>query len=140
MAQCTSLTGPNTAMDDVVAVIGWSAAVRLVSFFGGSNLYVPGEPDERHPLVALMGWPAFRALCESFGDSTIWIPQSTARPELERRRDIAKALLKGETVQSIADRMGLTPRHVMRVRAELVKTGLLPMLADAEKIEPKIET
>lgn len=127
-------------MDDVVAVIGWSAAVRLVSFFGGSNLYVPGDPDERHPLVALMGWPAFRALCESFGDSTIWIPESTARPELERRRDIAKALLKGDTVQAIANRMGLTPRHVMRVRAELVGTGLLPMLADAEKIEPKIET
>ena len=43
-------------MDDVCAIIGFSATVRLIAWHGGSHIYVPGEATPGHPLVALMGF------------------------------------------------------------------------------------
>ena len=74
---------PNTTIDDVCATIGFSATIRLVGWFGGSNVYVPEQVDDGHKLAAVLGISAARALCSEFGSQTIWVP---ADPAGDRRR------------------------------------------------------
>ena len=41
----------NTNIDDVAAIIGFSATVRLIQWFGGSNIYIPGEATRNRAIL-----------------------------------------------------------------------------------------
>jgi hypothetical protein len=126
----------NTSIDDVAAIIGFSATVRLIQWFGGSNLYVPSEAVTGHPLAALMGESALRALCLEFGDQTIWIPKDmVAQSDMETKKAVAKAVLKGRGSLAISVELGITQRQVQRVRRELEAAGLLPKILPGENSE-----
>jgi hypothetical protein len=137
---------PNSTIDDVCAIIGWSATVRLVTWFGGSNIYVPSTADPGHPLASLMGLPALRALCHEFSDQTLWIPATTSKADLEVKKAVAKALLKGRGSLAISIEVGISQRQVQRIRRELEDAGLVPkilsenaqeMWPDDEKLQEK---
>lgn len=118
----------NTNIDDVAAIIGFSATVRLIHWFGGSNIYVPDKARPGHPLATLMGEPALRALCDEFGSQTLWIPQALERSDMALKKAVAKGLLKGRPPLRIAEELGITIRHLQRLRKELEDAGLLPLL------------
>lgn len=120
---------PNTTIDDVCATIGFSATIRLVGWFGGSNVYVPEQVDDGHKLAAVLGISAARALCSEFGSQTIWVPADPAgdrRRSYEVRKSVAKALLKSNSTQAVAEDLGLSVRQVQRIKKELEEGGLLP--------------
>ena len=73
----------NTTLDDISAVIGFSATLRLVAWFGdGSNLYVPNSAEDGHLLVRLLGLPSAKRLCEA------WPGEHLAVPRLRDHEDV----------------------------------------------------
>lgn len=119
---------PNSTIEDVCAVIGFTATVRLVDWFGGNNIYVPTEASDDHTLSCLIGLPALRALCLEFGDLTVWIPATVHSEHLEIKKQVAQMLRNGGGSRSVAEATGLSQRHVQRLRRELEDAGLLPQV------------
>jgi hypothetical protein len=125
----------NRTIDDVAAIIGFSATVRLIQWHGGSNVYVPGTATPDHPLAALMGEPALRALVDEFGDQTVWVPNDVARADIEVKKSVAKLVLKGRGSLEISTELGISQRQVQRIRRELEDSGLLPKILGENALE-----
>jgi hypothetical protein len=127
----TVLLRPNSTIDDVCALVGFSATVRLITWYGGSNLYVPTAPGEDHLLKALLGENSLARLIEEFGGTTVWVPSSlsgqhTAADALKRQvRDL---MLKGHGSRVIAEIVGTSQRQVQRIARDLEEAGLLPVI------------
>lgn len=118
----------NTNIEDVAAIVGFGATLRLIQWYGGGNLYVPGEPIPDHPLIGLIGPAALRALCAEFGGQSIWIPREATRPDIEVKKSVAKLVLKGWGSMAIGLKLKISQRQVQRVRRELEDEGLLPKI------------
>ena len=78
---------PNSTIEDVCAVIGFTATTRLIDWFGGNNIYVPSAPSDDHTIACLIGMPAMRALCLEFGDLTVWIPSTVQTEKKKTKRE-----------------------------------------------------
>jgi hypothetical protein len=119
---------PNTLLDDLGVIIGYSATNRLVDWFGGSDLYVPHEPDEDHVITKVIGIPGMRRLCREFGRCTLKIPYDTQRDIARRNRMIGLMLLKGINVNEISRAALISVNGIAKVRASLEVDGLLPLI------------
>jgi hypothetical protein len=93
----------NTTLDDISAVIGFSATLRLVAWFGdGSNLYVPITAEDGCLLVRLLGLPAARRLCEAWPGEHLAIPRLRDHEDDLRKRFVARMIEKGFGTREIA--------------------------------------
>lgn len=120
---------PNGTIEDVCAVVGFTATSLLIDWFGGSNIYVPDEANERHPLAGLIGLPAMRALCREYGNLTLWIPATASvDPEAKLKKQVAAMLCAGQGSLAIANATGMGQRRVQRLRYTLERYGMVPML------------
>lgn len=119
---------PNSTIEDVCAVIGFTATTRLIDWFGGSNIYVPSEPSDDHTLACIIGMPAMRALCLEFGDLTVWIPRTVHTEHIATKKQVAEMLRRGGGSRSVSAATGLSQRQVQRIRRELEEFGLLPQV------------
>ena len=119
---------PNSTIEDVCAVIGFTATTRLIDWFGGNNIYVPSEPSDDHTLACLIGMPAMRALCLEFGDLTVWIPATVHTEHVATKKQVAELFRNGGGSRSVSAATGLSQRHVQRLRRELEESGLVPQV------------
>lgn len=117
--------GCNTNLDDIAAVIGYSPTRQLVAWYAGRKLYVPSEPREAHPLRVLLGRAALRRLVREWPGQHIRIPTLAEDQRLVREREIAEALVAGESDGVIAGRYNLTPERIGQIRRALTGSGLL---------------
>lgn len=116
----------NSILDDLSAVVGYTATRKLAAWFGGRRLYVPQRASESHPLATLIGMPAFRALVREFaGDDDVFIPSSLEDERYLRDREIAERLAAGESAREIAARLSLTDRRIEQIRLDLAQRGWL---------------
>ena len=114
----------NSILDDLSAVVGYTATRKLVAWFGGRRLYVPQRAAETHPLATLIGMPAFRALVRDFaGDDNVFLPSTGEDDRYIRDREIAERIAAGESAPVIALAMALTERRIEQIRVELVERG-----------------
>ena len=68
----------NTTLDDLAAVIGFSAALRLSAWFGDCPpLHAPAVAEESQLLVRLIGLSAASHLSVTWGGQQIAVPQIT---------------------------------------------------------------
>ena len=51
-----------STLDDLCAVIGYTATRIIAAWYPGRQLYVPMRADPAPPLARLIGFPALRAL------------------------------------------------------------------------------
>lgn len=116
----------NSSIEDVCAVIGFTATVRLIDWYGGANVYVPGEATEEHPLALLLGAPALRALCREFGSETLWVPREIHEPKVHSKLRVARVLRAGHGARVAAQLLGISERQVQRARRDLERRGVLP--------------
>lgn len=120
---------PNTTLDDVCALIGFTSTVTLIRWYGGTKVYIPGTAGADHVLARLIGLPAMRALVREFGNESLWVPDSPggqhqAADALKKR--VRTMVLEGWSTSSIAAELAISNRHVQRIRRELEDAGLLP--------------
>ena len=119
---------PNSTIEDVCAVIGFTATTRLIDWFGGTNIYVPSEASDDHTLACVIGMPALRALCLEFGDLTVWIPATVHTEHIATKKQVAELLKNGGGSRTVSEATGLSQRHVQRLRRELEDAGLVPQV------------
>lgn len=121
----------NGIMEDLGAVIGTSAAVRLIAIFGGTSLYVPATIDAEHPIARVIGLtPAIR-LVEAFGSETLSnLPRNEEFYRLRRISDVAALLRAGIGADRVASILNIGARQVRKDRVEAESMGLIPMVFD----------
>lgn len=119
----------NTVLDDMSAVIGFTATQRIAVWFGDTNLYVPTfVSDEQHALSRLIGDSAYAALVREFGGKTLWIPHGSQASD-KMQRQIAEMIVMGTTRETIADLLMLSPRRIQQLTDALREKGLIALVA-----------
>lgn len=134
---------PHGILEDLGAEIGFTATSALVAWFGGANLYVPGEVREDHPLARTIGLGAFKRLVALWGGETLWIPINHAYEIDKRSREAVNLLARGMGSKAVSQALGISERRVQQLRAKAESTGLLPLILRAHvgpvEIAGKIE-
>lgn len=125
----------NTTLDDLAAIIGFTATVKLSMWFGSrkSNLYVPKQASEDHAIAKLIGLPAMRRLVAEFEGEHLSVPGLHGVFVEGRNALIRDRLLRGHGTREIAAETGLTERRVLQLRREFESMGLLPLIISGEK-------
>lgn len=115
----------NTTLDDLSAVIGFSATVRLVSHYGGRDLHVPAEVSELHPVAKLIGVSRMRHLVNVWPEERVSVPTlATIRQEI-RHATVLRLMLHGIDEHTIAAMTDLGHRRVLQLKREFEREGLL---------------
>ena len=119
-----------TTLDDISAVVGFAATVRLCAWFGdASYLYVPLKVDDEHHLVRLIGRSAANRLSKEWGGEHLAIPNSTGYEQDSRYKTIGFLIQKGCSVREVAQLVRVSPRRVQQVCRELESAGLIPVIS-----------
>ena len=112
----------NTVIDDVCGLIGFSATVRLIEWYGGRHVYIPEHATDDHPLALLLGCSALRALSRDLGSTMVWVPRDVAgkrKRGIQTKKAVARLLSQGYIVEQAAASLGVSPRQVRRIAQEL---------------------
>lgn len=124
----------NTTLDDISAVIGFSATLRLVAWFGdGGNLYVPNTAEEGHLLVRLLGMAAAKRLCEAWPGEHLAVPRLRDHEDDLRKRFVARMIEKGFGTREIAGMQRISERRVQQILRELEVAGLVQVVRPARR-------
>lgn len=124
----------NTTLDDIAAVVGFTAALRLSAWFGeGSNLYIPLSVSNDQMLVRLLGMSAARRLSEAWPGEHLSVPRPQEYEAQVQRRQIVDLLASGMTDRKIGHFLRLSPRRVQQIIRELEVDGLIEPVAPPEK-------
>ena len=124
----------NTTLDDISAVIGFSATLRLVAWFGdGGNLYVPNSAEDGHLLVRLLGLPSATRLCEAWPGEHLAVPRLRDHEDDLRKRFVARMIEKGFGTREIAGMQRISERRVQQILRELELAGLVQPAGPARR-------
>ena len=103
-------------LQEVAALIGLPATVRLVEAYGGVRLYVPKKFDPDHPIVKLVGHANAALMTNAFGgDEHFDIPRALAATIAVRDHRIRRDRAAGSTHRELALRYHLTERHIRNI-------------------------
>lgn len=119
----------NTTLDDLSAVIGFSATLHLAAWFGdGNNLYVPDAVEEGQLLVKLVGLPNAQRLSAEWGRQHLAVPSLRSYDDLVKRRQIGRMFEKGFGSREISSHFRMTERRVQQICRELETVGLIAIV------------
>lgn len=129
----------NTTLDDVAAVIGFSATLRLAAWFGDrGNVYIPERVTKEQVLARLIGLSASQKLCDEWGGEHLALPRLRAYEEDLRRRIIGRMLEHRFSTREVAMYMRMSERRIQQVARELEVAGLIDVVQPVkEKVEEK---
>jgi DNA-binding CsgD family transcriptional regulator len=113
----------NGVLEDIGAVIGYTATTALVGWFGGHKLWVPMKFEASHPLCKILGEKPTARLVEAYGGECLSIP--LAHPYSVRDRRIVEFVLAGKSDVQIAGALKIGERRVKQLKDRLRKAGLL---------------
>lgn len=125
-----SFVRQNSSLDDVAAVIGFTATLRLVAWYGDTNaqVYVPETAGEEHDFARLIGIAAFRRLVGEWGGEHLALPTLDAYEEDCRNRRVKLLLERSLSPREIGRIVGLGERRVQQIRRTLEDAGFLPLI------------
>lgn len=127
----------NTTLDDIAAVIGFTATVRLAAHYGGRDMNVPVAVSDKHLIAKLVGMSALQRLHAEWAGERVTMPTLGLVATDLRNARILRDLMAGVGLGLIAEREGLTNRRVEQLRRAFEADGLLPMILGG-KIDPEI--
>ena len=120
----------NTTLDDLSAVVGFSAALRLSAWFGnGGNVYVPGTARENQLLSKLIGISAAKALSEAWGSEHIAIPRISQYEDDVLKREIGRMFEHGMGSREISMHKRISERRVQQICRELECAELISIVS-----------
>jgi len=128
----------NTTLDDVAAIIGFTAAAKLSAWFPNHvNLYVPITVDEDSRLTKLIGISAAKRLSENFPGEHLAIPSMSFYSREHRRAEIARMLEHEFSTADIAIHFAMSERRIQQIQRELEVAGLLRPVLGRGKAQAK---
>lgn len=133
------MTLKNTTLDDIAAVVGFSAALRLSAWYGeGSNVWIPVEVEEGQMLVRLLGISAAKRLSKEWPGEFLAIPRPQQYDSDVQRRQITELLTNSWTPRRIGHFLRLGERRVQQIIRELETAGIIAPIAPVEKTPAKM--
>lgn len=126
-------------LEDIGAILGYSATASLVDWFGGGNLYIPAEINENHPIAQVIGMPAATRLVREWGGETLWLPLGYQREQDRRDRMIALLLAAGVGSKAVSNVAGMSESHIQKTRKRLEEMGLMPLILRQAGLENRNE-
>jgi len=127
----------NTTLDDIAAVIGFTATIRLAAHYGGRDMNVPVAVSDKHMIAKLVGMSALQRLHAEWAGERVTMPTLGLVATDLRNARILRDLMAGVNLGVIAERESLTNRRVEQLRRAFEADGLLPMILGG-KIDPEI--
>lgn len=120
-------TNMNTILEDISAVIGFSATLKLVAWFGGrrTNIYVPEVAEDGLLLPQIIGMPAARLLSREWPKKHLNVPMLHNYDTMLRHRHIATLLRQGVSCREIATQLEMSERRVVQIKSDLESRGLV---------------
>ena len=116
----------NSTLDDLSAVIGFSATLRLVAWFGKrAPMYVPLVAKEGQLICTLIGISAAKALSKEWGNELITVPGLNSHHLDVIRHSICQMAQRGMLVSQMCQQIQLSERRVQQIYAELEGVNLL---------------
>lgn len=125
----------NTTLDDLSAIIGFTATARLAAWFGGRNLYVPEQAIPDSVLASLVGMSAAKRLSAEFGLEWVAVPSLGVALRDSRYAKICDLMKRDVPLHKIAEQMGMGLRRVQQLRVEFEAIGLLPTREEGKSLE-----
>lgn len=125
------VSSPNTTLDDIAAVIGFTPTITLMQWFGGTNIYIPKVAKEGHFIANVVGISAMARLVSEYADSTLYVPAKAASGKTmfgHNKREIVELLRDGKKTHEIAQKTGLHPRLVQRVKVQAMESGAMEIV------------
>lgn len=123
----------NTTLDDISAVIGFTATVRLAAWYGnGNNLFVPNTVEDGQVLVVLIGRSAAERLTMEFGGTHLAVPRITSYEEDMRRQRVCAMLGKGFSTREVSRHERMSERRVQQICREMELAGLMAPVGPAK--------
>lgn len=102
---------------DLVALIGFSATIRLVELRPGIPTFVPRELSPCHWLLCQLGQKPAEALVKHYGGETITVPNCKLALVKIRQRHILKSREDGYSQTEAALLHGVTPRWIRELES-----------------------
>ena len=128
----------NTTLDDVAAVIGFTATLRLSAWFGdGGNLYVPETVSEDQLLPKLIGISSAKKLSAEWGKQHLSLPRLRAYEDYVKKRIIARMLEHKMSTREIAVHIRMSERRVQQIARELEGAGLIDIILPVKNQQEK---
>lgn len=124
----------NGVLEDISAVIGFTATTRLVALFGPGNLLVPMNANADHAISRAIGQPAARALSAEWGGQVLKLCFHADYHHARLVRAVANMIKGGMPTKDVAIVVGLTERQVRNLRAEAEEMGLLPLVLKTKQV------
>lgn len=121
----------NGLLEDVAAVIGFTATMRLVALFGPGRLQVPVAAHADHAITRGIGEPAMRRLVAEWGGQSIELSGNADFHHARLVRAVACMFQAGMSPKDIGGVVGVTERHLRRLRTEAEEMGLMPLVLRA---------
>ena len=124
----------NTNLEDIAAVIGFSATLKLVAWFGGGStrVYVPAVAEDGQLLPRLIGMAAAKQLSKAWPREHIHVPTMHNYGVELRNRHIARMTQEGCSVRDIAAQLQISERRVYQIADDLRSAGLLVAHKEAQ--------
>lgn len=110
-------------LEEIKAVAGEAAALKLAAEAGGTRRYVPKRPSAGGCLAQLVGLDAAIVIARLYGGEQIEIPMAA---QWSRLREAAALVAEGLSEAKIARRMRMTERNVRYIKAKLREEGVRP--------------
>lgn len=124
------MAGQNTTLDDIAAIIGFSATVRISAWFSnGSSLFIPEKVTDDCQLTRLIGRSAAERLSKEWPKKLLWVPTLNGYDEMRRRKVICRMMEQGFGSKEISRTIGLSERRVLQITRELEQEGFLAPVA-----------
>lgn len=119
----------NTILEDVAAVIGFTATLRLVAWFGDrGNLYIPDKVEEGQLLVRLIGMSAAKKLTQEWGHQHIHVPRLRQYEDDLMKREVGRLFEHNMNSREIASMKRVGERRVQQICRELEIAGLISIV------------
>lgn len=128
----------NSMLDDISAVIGFTATLRLSAWHGDrGNLHIPLVLDENHHLAKLLGISAAKKLAKEWGNTWISIPRLSGYERDAQKRFIGDLLARGCSVREISHMVRMGDRRVQQICRELEMAELIPVILPRKTVGEK---
>jgi len=106
-----------TSAQQIVDAIGYDAAITLIARHGGRSVILHEIPDGRDLVAQAIGQLTAQRLAQYLGAGPLALPRCAAWLVARRNEEVALRAASGETRSELAQRFGLTERHIYSILA-----------------------
>lgn len=115
-----------TNLEDISAVIGFTATLKLVAWFGDlKSVYVPVDAQPDQPLARVVGLQHAQRISKEWGGEFLYISGIQAYESEVKRRSVAMMTQRGFSPKEIGVYLRMGDERVKQIQRQLVSQNLL---------------